>query len=171
MLVLLRANSNQSSSRPSCPKLSPTKITHREESVIRNLLSASEYFHFGINSLAQFAKRNALVFASTTSWYRIMKQFNLRRSGVRLFPKRPRIGARAARPNQMWHIDQTVLRVADGSRVFIRAIIDNYSRYILSWQVSDNYGVIKCAQKPMISLNNSQTTSKILVPISIMRMP
>jgi transposase InsO family protein len=57
-----------------------------------------------------------------------------------MFPQKPRVGIRANRPNQILQIDQTLLRIAAGSRIFNRAIIDNFSRYILSWQVSDNYG-------------------------------
>lgn len=69
----------------------------------------------------------------------------------------------------MWHIDQTVLRVADGSRVFIRAIIDNYSRYILSWQVSDNYGgtrskeLIQSAWQQLTASSSDQEPPNLLM--------
>ena len=66
----------------SCPKLSPRKITRNETNTIKELVTAKEYTHFSINSLAMFAKRQQLVFASVTAWYRIVRKFNLRRSGV-----------------------------------------------------------------------------------------
>jgi uncharacterized protein YneF (UPF0154 family) len=35
--------------------------------------------------------------------------------------------------------NQTVLRLLDGSRVYLHAIIDNFSRRILAWQVNSNF--------------------------------
>jgi hypothetical protein len=44
-----------------CPKLSPTKITSKETLAIKELVTAKEYAHFSINSLAMFAKRQELI--------------------------------------------------------------------------------------------------------------
>jgi putative transposase len=35
----------------------------------------------------------------------------------------------------MWHID-TVIRLLDGSRAYLHAVIYNFSRRILAWRVS-----------------------------------
>jgi hypothetical protein len=78
-----------------CPKLSPTKITSKETFAIKELVTAKEYTHFSINSLVMFAKRKQMVFASVSAWYRIVREFNLRRSGVRIYPPKPKIGIRA----------------------------------------------------------------------------
>jgi transposase InsO family protein len=123
-----------------CPKLSPTKITSKETLAIKELVTAKEYTHFSINSLAMFAKRQELVFASVSAWYRIVREFNLRRPGVRLYPQKPKIGIRALAPNQIWHVDVSVFRIVNDARVFIQAIIDNASRYVLAWQVTQDYG-------------------------------
>ena len=37
----------------------------------------------------------------------------------------------------MWHIDTTVIRLLDGSRVYLHAVIDNFSRRILAWRVAE----------------------------------
>ena len=37
----------------------------------------------------------------------------------------------------MWHIDTTVIRVLDGTRAYLHAVIDNFSRRILAWRVAD----------------------------------
>ena len=42
---------------------------------------------------------------------------------------------RACKPNEIWHVDTSLLRLLDGSRVYMHAIIDNYSRRILAWTV------------------------------------
>jgi transposase InsO family protein len=44
---------------------------------------------------------------------------------------------RAAAPNETWHVDVTVLKLTDGTRAYLHAIIDNYSRRILAWTVAE----------------------------------
>ena len=39
----------------------------------------------------------------------------------------------------MWHIDTTVIHLLDGSRAYLHAVIDNFSRRILAWHVADTF--------------------------------
>jgi transposase InsO family protein len=39
----------------------------------------------------------------------------------------------------MWYIDTTVIRVIDGTRAYLHAVIDNFSRRILAWRVADTF--------------------------------
>jgi len=39
----------------------------------------------------------------------------------------------------MWHIDATVIRLLDGNRVYLHALIDNFSRRILAWRVAETF--------------------------------
>ena len=55
-----------------------------------------------------------------------------RASGVK-----PKEGLRATRPNEYWQIDATVIRLTTGIRIYLQAVIDNFSRRILAWRVSD----------------------------------
>ena len=43
----------------------------------------------------------------------------------------------AKRPNEYWQIDATVIRLTTGVRIYLQAVIDNFSRKILAWRVSD----------------------------------
>ena len=45
----------------------------------------------------------------------------------------------ASKPNEIWHIDTTVVRLWNGAKVYVHAIIDNYSRKILAWQVRESF--------------------------------
>ncbi len=47
------------------------------------------------------------------------------------------MGVRSSRPDELWHIDTTVIRLLDGTRAYLHAVIDNYSRRILAWRVAD----------------------------------
>ena len=50
-----------------------------------------------------------------------------------MYPCAPKVGVRTAKPNELWHVDTTVIRLLDGSKVYLRAVIDNCSRRILAW--------------------------------------
>jgi len=39
----------------------------------------------------------------------------------------------------MWHIDTTVIRLLDGTRAYVHAVIDNFSRRILAWRVAETF--------------------------------
>jgi transposase InsO family protein len=54
----------------------------------------------------------------------------------------------------MWHIDTTVIRLLDGSRAYLHAVIDNFSRRILAWRVSGVALVLQAAiaaARPLLS--------------------
>ena len=42
----------------------------------------------------------------------------------------------------MWHIDTTVIRLLDGTRASLHAVIDNLSRRILAWRVADTFAPV-----------------------------
>jgi transposase InsO family protein len=42
----------------------------------------------------------------------------------------------------MWHVDTTAIRLLDGTRAYLHAVIDNFSRRILSWRVADTFAPV-----------------------------
>jgi putative transposase len=42
----------------------------------------------------------------------------------------------------MWHIDTTVIRLLDGTRAYVHAVIDNFSRRILAWRVAETFAPV-----------------------------
>jgi len=118
------------------PQAFPNKNNKQRNACHQRTRHHKRVHHFSINSLAMFAKRQELVFASVSAWYRIVREFNLRRPGVRIYPPKPKIGIRALEPNQIWHVDVSVFRIMNGAKVYIQAIIDNASRYVLAWEVT-----------------------------------
>ena len=122
---------------PSCPTASPQRLTPGEVASIRDMVTSPDYRHVPTGRLSVLAQRLGRVFASTTTWYRLVKERGWRRPRLRQHPCKPRQGVRTSRPNELWHIDATVIRLLDGSRVYLSAVIDNYSRRILAWRVGD----------------------------------
>ena len=45
----------------------------------------------------------------------------------------------------MWHIDTIVIRLLDGTRAYLQAVIDNFSRRILAWRVADTFAPVNSA--------------------------
>ena len=59
-----------------------------------------------------------------------------------MHPAKPKIGLRTTRADEMWHIDTTVIRLLDGTRAYLHAVIDNFSRRILAWRVADTFAPV-----------------------------
>ncbi|MCE2810658.1 MAG: DDE-type integrase/transposase/recombinase [Planctomycetaceae bacterium] len=88
---------------------------------------------------ASLASRLGNVHACSSTWYRAIQSGNWIRSRNRIYPPKPRVGLRAAKPNEYWHVDTTIVRLVDGSRVYLQAVLDNFSRRKLSWQLSERF--------------------------------
>jgi transposase InsO family protein len=88
--------------------------------------------------LALHAQRVGKVFAHPATWGKLIRQRGWGRPRLRLYPARPKLGLRTQAPNQAWHIDVTILKLLDGTKAYVHAVIDNYSRRILAWTVADH---------------------------------
>ncbi len=123
--------------RPSCPKTSPARITTAELMTIKDMVLSPLYRHMPIATLARYAERLGAICLSPNTWRRLVRERGWTRPRLRLYPPKPKLGVRALAPNAIWHIDVTVLRLLDGSRVYLSAVIDNFSRRILAWGLTD----------------------------------
>lgn len=123
----------------SCPRSSPQQLTGTEVSEIQKLVTSDEYRHVPTGTLARRAQRLGNVFASASTWYRLVREHRWRRPRQRIHPAAPKIGIRASRPNEIWHIDTTLIRLLDGSRAYMQAVIDNFSRRVLAWKVTGTF--------------------------------
>jgi putative transposase len=126
----------------SCPHTSPHRLTRREVLAIKDMVTALEYRHIPTGTLAVLAQRLGKVWASQSTWYHLVRKFGWRRPRLRVHPAKPKVGLRTTRPNEIWHIDTTVIRLLDGSRAYLHAVIDNFSRRILAWRVADMFAPV-----------------------------
>jgi len=126
----------------SCPRISPSRLTPWEVGAIKDLVTSPEYRHVPTGTLAVLAQRLGKVWASPSTWYRLVRQNGWRRPRLRVHPAKPKIGLRTTRADQMWHIDTTVIRLLDGTRAYLHAVIDNFSRRILAWRIADRFAPV-----------------------------
>ena len=126
----------------SCPRTSPSRLTPTEVRAIEDMVTSPDYRHVPTGTLAVLAQRLGKVWASPSTWYRLVRQHGWRRPRLRVHPAKPKIGLRTTRANEMWHIDTTVIRLLDGTRAYLHAVIDNFSRRILAWRVADTFAPV-----------------------------
>ena len=122
--------------RSSCPKTAPTQLTPAEITTMHEFVADEAHRHISVRGLALLAQRLKKVFASPATWRRLIRERGWRRPRRRVHPAKPTEGLRATKPNEYWHIDVTIIRLLDGSRVYLHAVIDNYSRRILAWKAA-----------------------------------
>lgn len=124
---------------PSCPGSSPHRLTPVEVSKVREMATSSDLRHVPTGRLALLAQRSGTVFASASTWLSLVRERGWRRPRARVHPGQPKVGVRARRPNEVWHIDTTLIRLLDGARAYVHAVIDNFSRRILAWRVAERF--------------------------------
>lgn len=141
---------------PSCPRTWPHQLSPAEVDTIKEMVTSDDYRHVPTGTLALLAQRLSKVFASATTWYRLVRRHKWRRPRRRVHPAKPKVGIRGSRPNDIWHVDTTLIRLLDGSKAYLHAVIDNFSRRILAWQVTESFD-------PSITAKLLLTASKELV--------
>ena len=125
----------------SCPQSTPTRLTATEILTIKEMVESPEYRHVPAGRLAVLAQRLGRVFAAPATWYRLARERRWRRPRTRVHPAKPKHGVRASKPDELWHVDMTVIRLLDSTKVYLHAVIDNFSRRILAWRVTENFSV------------------------------
>jgi len=126
--------------QPSCPRVVPTRLTPDEVENMRRMVESDSHRHMSLRALALHAQRIGKVLASPSTWYRLVRNAGWRRPRIRIHPAKPKIGIRAKAAGELLHLDVTIIRLLDGTRAYLHAVIDNYSRRILSWTLQERLG-------------------------------
>jgi hypothetical protein len=89
------------------------------------------------STLSRFAQRAGKVYASASTWLRLIRERGWRRPRTRVHPAKPTSGIRATRSNEIWHIDVTVIRLLNGTKPYLHGVVDNFSRRLLAWKLEE----------------------------------
>ncbi len=125
----------KSSSLKLCRRIYPNQLTEMETIRLKSLLTDSAFKYWPVCSIAHYARRNNILHISLSSWYNYKYKLGIKRLNI---PKRPRnnTGIRATRPHEIWHADITIVKCLNGLKYYVYLLMDNYSRFILNYQVS-----------------------------------
>jgi len=121
----------------SCPLSKPQCLTFEGVETIGDLVQSKDYRHMSIRALALQAQRVGRVFAHPGTWAKLIRDRGWRRPRLRVHPPKPRVEFRATAPNEARHVDVTIIILLDGTKAYLHAVIDNYSRRILAWTVAE----------------------------------
>ncbi len=123
--------------RSSCPKMSTNQLTPLEVKAIRQMATSEDYRHMPTSTLSRFAQRAGKVYASASTWLRLIRERGWRRPRTRIHPAKPTVGIRANKPNEIWHLDVTVIRLLNGTKLYLHGVLDNFSRRLLAWKLEE----------------------------------
>ena len=118
--------------RSTCPRSIPQRLTYEEVDTIGDMVRSRAHRHMSIRGLALCAQRAGKVFAHPATWSKLIRDRGWRRPRVRVYPPKPKVGVRASAPNEAWHMDVSIVRLLDGTKAYLHAVIDNYSRRTLA---------------------------------------
>jgi len=98
------------------------------------MLTDEKYRFWPISSIAYHALREKLLSVSLATWYLYKEKLGIERVRV---PRKVRYpsGIRASYPDQIWHADITIVKTKDGKKNYVYLLMDNFSRFILSWRI------------------------------------
>ncbi len=74
--------------QPSCPKSFPCKLTRDEVSTMRDFVESESYRHIAVQNLALYAQRLGKLFASASTWYKMIRERGWKRPKRRVSRKR-----------------------------------------------------------------------------------
>jgi putative transposase len=147
-----------------CSQLSIQQLTSTEVKAMQKFVESPDFSHFSVRALHWYAQKTQKLFCSYSTWLKYVREFKWRRARIRRFEGRPKQGVRASGPNLIWHLDLTKIRLLDGTRAYLQAVIDNSSRYVLAWQVSNEYGGLQTAKLLRQAMDEAYRLQKKNVP-------
>jgi len=120
-----------------CRKLYPHQLTTKEVDTVKGYLKDPKYLNWNITPVYYQMLRQKAAFMSKTSFYKYANLLMLTRAKPE--KKKYGKGIRADAPKRILHMDVTIYRPLDHTRVYIYLLVDNFSRYILNWKASLEY--------------------------------
>ena len=142
-----------------CIRQWPNQIRFDTVQVMRSLCSDPSLSGWPISSIAHLSQRLGIAQVSLVSWYKYSRLFGFSSHPPRC-RKKWKTGVRAFAPNQIWHADVTLFRSLDGIVHYVYLVIDNFSRRILSWDVSEKLS----SQMRLSTIRESWLASRDMIP-------
>jgi len=119
-----------------CRRIYPNQLTSKETIKLKLLLTSPAFKYWPTSSIAHYARRNNILHVSLATWYSYIHKLGIKRPAP---PKKSRykIGIRANLPHQIWHADITIVKCLNGMKYYVYLLMDNYSRFVLDYRVSE----------------------------------
>lgn len=119
-----------------CRRIYPNQLTEMETNRLKSLLTKSIFKYWPVCSIAHYAQINILLHISLSTWHHYIHKLGIKRPALPVKPKY-KTGIRATRPHQIWHANITNVKCMNGMKYYVYLLMDNYSRFILNYQISN----------------------------------
>ena len=120
-----------------CRKNNRRQVSFPEIETIKAYLTKEEYLHWGLAPVYYQMLRDKAAYVSRTTFYKYARLLSFTRP--KPTKRRYGPGIRADAPRKILHMDVTIYRPLDRSKLYIYFLVDNYSRYILNYKISGHY--------------------------------
>ena len=142
-------------------KAGPRQFWNRIPQAVREQVvkAALEQPEKSPRELAWHLTDNEEYFISESSVYRILKSYDLVTSPVfQMITAGDRFETPTRRVNEMWQTDFTQFKVISWGWYYLCTILDDYSRYILSWRLSTNMAAGDVEETLQMALDKVEVT-------------
>jgi len=119
-----------------CRRIYPNQLTYNETTKLKSMLTSQAFKYWPTSSIAHYARRNNILHISLSTWYSYIQKLGIKRP-AQLKKPRYKIGIRANLPHQIWHADITIVKCLNGMKYYVYLLMDNYSRFVLDFRVSE----------------------------------
>ena len=154
-----------------CQRRKACQLTDDEVSEMKKFVTSKKFARVSVSSLQLLAQRTGTFFCSIDTWYKYIRHFEWKRPWTAEKRKFRKTGIRAFKANEIWHLDVTVVNIRPGVKLYIQAVIDNFSRFVLAWRVTDEIN----AQNTVETLNLAKKKAAELLdtkdPVNVMMDP
>jgi hypothetical protein len=117
-----------------CRRWYSNQLTRTEVKILEKMLRCKEFMYWPVYSIAQYAARQGILCACPQTWHKYKRELGIYRK--KIIKSKYAIGIRAKEPDKIWHSDFTLYRTEDKILNFIYIVIDNFSRKVLAWLVT-----------------------------------
>ncbi len=125
-----------SSSVGLCRIKHPTQLLQREIATIKKYCEEVAYQFWSISAIYHQMIKDGVCHMNLSTFYKYASLLNLKRSKIYTRRKNHTEGIRAIAPLEILHADLTEFKTEDNQKAYIYLVQDNFSRAILSHQVS-----------------------------------
>lgn len=125
-----------------CFKRRPNQISNKEISILKKYMNLSKHKTWCIRSIWGKAIRDGVISMAESTWYKYARKLGYSEARKPAKKLRKKGSFNASRPNETWHMDISQYKTLDNVTFYIYTVVDNFSRKILSWDISTK----KCAK-------------------------
>ena len=144
-----------------CQPRHPNQLLPTEVDIVKDYLLNERFKNWSSLSIYYQALRDNAVFMGIGTWYKYTNRLGIKRKFFRL---KKMIGIRASSPLQILHMDVTIFKPLDQTKVYIYFIVDNFSRAILNWKASVEYSssIAMTVLKEAIQIHGIRLDTKLV---------